>query len=196
LVRPTGRRAGLAVLLFLLHGTAPAQPPGETLPERVQACTGCHGSDGVSRIPGIPSIAGQPKIFLENLLVLVREGVRGTETMQKIMHGATDREIIALAKHFSALPARRAPGATDAALVKRGRRVAAKLRCGICHLKDFSGQNQVPRLAGQREEYLVSIMVALRDKPPPGMDTQMSAALYGVSDADIRALAHYLARVN
>ena len=172
-----------------------AQPAGDTPPERVQVCTGCHGPDGVSRIPGIPSIAGQPKIFIENLLVLVREGVRGTETMQKIMNGATDREIIALAKHFSALPARAAPGATDGPLLKRGRVVAAKLRCGICHLKDFSGQQQIPRLAGQREDYLVPTMLAYRDNPPSGVDTQMSAVLYGVPDADIRALAHFLARM-
>jgi cytochrome c553 len=37
-------------------------------------------------------------------------------------------------------------------------------------------------------------MSLFRDAPPPGGDTLMSAALYGVSDADIRALAHFLAR--
>jgi cytochrome c553 len=37
-------------------------------------------------------------------------------------------------------------------------------------------------------------MRKFRDAPPPGSDTIMSATLYGVSDADIRALAHFLAR--
>ena len=50
------------------------------------------------------------------------------------------------------------------------------------------------RLAGQREEYLDSEMRAYRDNRRKGGDTIMAAALYGVTDADIRALAHFLAR--
>ena len=188
-----GRWAWLAAL-FLLSGPVAGQTR-EPLAARVEACAGCHGEGGNSQTPGNPSIAGQPKIYIENLLVLVREGMRGSEAMQGVMRGMSDKEIIAVAKHFSAMPARAAPGETDSALAKRGRVLAAKLRCGICHLQDFSGQQQVPRLAGQREEYLVSIMLAFRDNPPPGVDTQMSAALYGISDADIRAMAHYLARM-
>ena len=36
-------------------------------------------------------------------------------------------------------------------------------------------------------------MLAYRDNRRTGGDTIMAAALYGASDADIRALAHYLA---
>ena len=188
-----GRRAWLAAL-FILAGPVFGQQPG-SLAERLKGCAACHGADGNSQMSGVPSIAGQPKVFLENQLVLTREGVRSTAVMQNAVRGLSDKEIIAIASHFSALPARATPGETDAALVMRGRQIAGKSRCGICHLKDFRGQQQIPRLAGQREEYLVSTMIAFRDNPPPGVDTQMSAALYGVSDADIRAMAHYLSRL-
>lgn len=191
--RSAGRWAWLTAL-FLLPGAALAQAP-QALEQRLQSCAGCHGADGNSQTAGIPSIAGQPRIFLENHLVLAREGVRGSEVMHNVMRGVSDKEIVAIAKHFTALPARAVPGQVDPALAKRGRQLANKLRCGICHLKDYSGQKQIQRLAGQREEYLVSIMLAMRDAPPRGVDTQMSAALYGVSDADIRAMAHYLARM-
>lgn len=70
-----------------------------------------------------------------------------------------------------------------------------KQHCGSCDLPDFSGRQQIPRLAGQREEYLVASMLAYRDNRRTGGDTIMAAALYGASDADIRALAHYLARL-
>lgn len=190
--RSAGRWAWLAAL-FLLTEAALAQP-AQSPAARMESCAGCHGEGGNSGTPGVPSIAGQPRIFLENHLVLVREGMRGGEAMQNVMRGVGDREIVAMAKHFAALPARAAPGQTDPALAKRGRQLAGKLRCGVCHLKDYSGQKQIQRLAGQREEYLVSIMLAFRDNPPRGADTQMSAVLYGVPDADIRALAHYLAR--
>jgi cytochrome c553 len=37
-------------------------------------------------------------------------------------------------------------------------------------------------------------MLAYRDGRRSGADASMAAALYGVSDADIRALAHFLSR--
>ena len=82
----------------------------------------------------------------------------------------------------------------DPALLKQGAARAKDLRCGICHTADFGGQNQIPRLAGQREEYLESEMRAYRDGSRKGGDTIMAASLYGVSDADIGALAHFLSR--
>jgi cytochrome c553 len=160
-----------------------------------EVCLSCHGPDGNSVTPGIPSIAGQPKLFIENQLVLMREGLRAAPQMQPIVKGMKDAEITRLAEHFSKLPARSmAEGPTDAALMKRGQERAKALRCGICHVSDFSGQKQIPRLAGQREEYLESEMRAYRDGKRKGGDTIMAAALYGVSDADVRALAHFLAR--
>ena len=85
-------------------------------------------------------------------------------------------------------------GPPTRALVKTAQERAKALRCGICHLSDFSGQNQIPRLAGQREDYLAGEMRAYRDGKRSGGDTIMAAALYGVTDADIRALAHFLSR--
>ena len=183
-----GRRALLAALLFsaVFSTTAVAQS--------AERCAPCHGSDGNSALPGVPSIAGQPKVFLENVLILMREGMRGSEAMKQVMKGVSDPDIVALAAHYARLQARAAPGNTDPVLFGRGRQVAAKYRCGTCHLPDFSGREQVQRLAGQREDYLYEIMRTYRDAPPPGSDTLMSAALYGVTDADIRAVAHFLAR--
>jgi cytochrome c553 len=160
-----------------------------------EACLACHGPDGNSVTPGIPSIAGQPKTFIENQLVLMREELRPAPQMQPIVKGMKDAEISRLAEHFSKLPAKSvASGPADAALTKHGQARAKDLRCGVCHVSDFSGQNQVPRLAGQREEYLDAEMRAYRDGKRKGGDTIMAAALYGVSDADIKALAHFLSR--
>jgi cytochrome c553 len=160
-----------------------------------EVCTSCHGPDGNSVIDGIPSIAGQPKLFIENQLVLMREELRPAPQMLPIVKGMKDAEISRLAEHFSKLPARSmASGAADPALMKRGAERAKALRCGVCHLSDFSGQNQIPRLAGQREEYLSDEMRAYRDNRRKGGDTIMAATLYGVSDADINALAHFLSR--
>jgi cytochrome c553 len=181
----------LIALILCAACCARAQAPAERLKE----CATCHGADGVSTTVGVPSLAGQQKVFLENQLVLVREGLRGTELMQKLMHGVSDKEIVAIAEHYSRATPRPVAGEkTDSALIERGRQAAQKHKCGVCHLADHSGQNQVPRIAGQREDYLLESMRAFRDKPKPGTDTIMSAALYGVSDEELRALAHFLAR--
>ena len=84
-----------------------------------------------------------------------REGVRASEQMQPIAKGLKDVEISKLAEHFSGLPAKQMEsGTTDPALMKRGLERASALRCGQCHLPDFRGQSQIPRLASQREAYL------------------------------------------
>ncbi len=185
--RIKGRWAGLLTALFVCTGQAEVE-------ERLKVCAGCHNADGNSVTPGIPSLAAQPRVFLENLMILMREGLRGSAPMQQLLKGASDREIVAIAAHFAKLPARGEAGKTDERLFAEGRALAAKYRCGTCHLPDFSGQAHMPRLAAQREDYLVDILRTFRDAPPPGSDTLMNAALYGVSDAEIRAMAHFLAR--
>ena len=182
-----------ALLAALLVSAAAAQ-------ERLPLCAACHGADGNSEIPGIPSIAGQPKLFLETQLVLFREEVRVLPRMQPPAKGAakglSDREIRRLAEHFAALRVRlSANEPADPAQLARGRELSGKLHCGSCHLPSFHGGAQIPRLAGQREDYLTDSMLGYRDNPRGGGDTIMAAALYGLPDADIRALAHYLARL-
>ncbi len=176
----------LAALLAAIWAmTALAQEP----------CLGCHGPDGNSLTAGIPSIAGQPSVFLETQLVLIREELRPAPQMLPIVKEMPDEEIVALAAHFSRLPPRSvATTPADEKLMQQGMERAKALRCGVCHLPDFRGQNQVPRLAGQREEYLRSELAAYRDNRRKGGDTIMAAALYGVPDADLDALAHFLSR--
>ena len=163
--------------------------------ERTQLCATCHGPDGNSPDPKIPSIAGQPKLFIETQLVLFREELRKSEPMLPVVRGMKDPEIIKLADHFSKLPSKGMESApADPGLLRRGAQRAGELRCGICHTSDFGGQKQVPRLAAQREAYLEAEMRAYRDGKRAGGDTIMAASLYGVSDADLQALAHFLSR--
>ena len=163
--------------------------------DSVQLCATCHGPDGNSTNPQVPSIAAQPALFLETQLVLFREELRKSEQMLPVVKAMKDAEIVRLAAHFSRLPAKAMEaGKPDPKLMKVAVQKAKALRCGICHLSDFRGQNQIPRLAGQREAYLEAEMRAYRDGKRAGGDTIMAAALYGVSDADIKALAHFLSR--
>ena len=178
------------VLTALFVSSAIAQ-----VEERLKVCAGCHGADGNSTTAVTPSLAGQPKIFLENYLVLTREGLRGTKLMQDLLKGVKDAEIVAMATHFSKLAPKSGAGAVDKGLFERGKDVAAKSRCGSCHLAKFQGREQMPRLAGQREDFLADAMLAYQQNRRAGGDTIMAASLYGISAADIKALAHYLSRL-
>ena len=163
-------------------------------PERAALCMACHGPQGISQVPNIPSLAAQPKTYLENKLVLIREGLRDIPAMKGTLDGVPDTELTALARYFSAQTAPRASTAKrDLQSFQRGQELAKSALCGTCHLPDHRGRDQVPRLASQHETYLRNVMKEYRDNPGPGRDTVMAAALYGVNDAQLKDLAHFFA---
>jgi cytochrome c553 len=172
-------------------GDALAQ--GGPLAEKLQLCAACHGEDGNSKMERIPSLAGQPAFFILNQLFLMREGVRKIEAMAPVVKDLKDDDLTNLSQHFAALAPKRSDEAIDAALAKKGAEIAAQRRCSSCHLPSLAGQEQMPRLARQRLDYLIATLKSYRDSPRPGADTAMSAAIAGATDADLTALAHYAA---
>ncbi len=170
-----------------------ANAEGALLAERVQQCGACHGEDGNSRAPNIPSLAGQPEFFLTNQLILFREGVRKVAGMSELLKGFKDPDIIELAQHFAGRTAKASDEKIDPALVKRGAALSEQLRCVSCHLPDLEGQDQMPRLAKQRVDYLIHSLKEFRDGTRSGADTLMSNVVAGIPDADLAALAHYAA---
>ena len=185
--------AGLA-LLVLAGMAQPAAQAEDRHPARAAACGACHGADGVSPQPGTPSLAAQPRIFLENTLVLIREGLRSAPPMKGLLDGVSDAELSQLARHYARLPPPAPQDAPDAARAARGAALSQRGRCRSCHEDDYRGREQIPRLAGQREDYLLAQLRLFRSGVTPGRDTIMSASLYGLSDADLSDLAHYFAR--
>ena len=126
-------------------------------------------------------------------MILLREGLRDVPQMAGMLKGVTDRELTDIAAHFASQKPLALGGKVDPKLKTRGAEVAKKMGCGTCHMSDFRGQQQVPRLTAQREDYLLMAMKAYRDNKRSGTDTSMNAILYQVSDADLQALAHFLA---
>jgi cytochrome c553 len=165
----------------------------EAPPERLKQCGVCHGEDGNAQMEKMPSLAGQPELYLTNQLILMREGVRRSDAMAPFVKGLSDEEIIALSAHISKLTARASTEPVDRALSARGADIAAGKRCASCHRPDYTGQEQIPRLALQRIDYLIERMTAFRDGAAKGGDTLMADAMRGLSDEDVRALAPYFA---
>jgi cytochrome c553 len=183
----------LAVGAAVCIGASGGASTAETLQERLQVCGGCHGETGSSKMDNVPSLAGQPALFLTNQLILMREKLRPVEAMEPFVKGLKDDEIVALAEHYANLPPEPISEEVDQAAVARGAELARQMRCASCHKAGFEGQEQMPRLVPQRLDYLVKSLTEFREGKRYGIDTSMNGVLYRVPDRDIRALAHYLA---
>ena len=53
----------------------------------------------------------------------------------------------------------------------------------------------MPRLAGQREEYLLKSLRTYKDNSRSAYDAQMSEVVYPLKDEELADLAYFLARV-
>lgn len=174
---------------------APLFCGAQSTPARALSCNACHGPNGNSQLKDIPSIAGQPKIFIENQLVLIREGMRDILQMKGVMENVPDSELTVLANYYAGLPVAKPPTNRQINLYNKGEALAKEMRCGICHLPNYVGREQMPRLAGQREDYLLHTMRSMKANQAVGRDSIMIASLYGISDEDLQAISHYLARI-
>ena len=184
----------LAVVCSATAGVR-AQALPEALQTKVVACQACHGVDGHARLAAVPHLAGQPRLFIENRLVMMREGLSVVPQMAGLLDGLTDAQLTALSQHYAALPLQTVRATRNAARAARGAALSQRALCGSCHLSDYSGREQIPRLSGQREDYLLQSMRDFAAGRTAGRDTLMSNALLGLSDADLQDLAHYLATV-
>jgi cytochrome c553 len=186
----------ICLILAALAAGVWQQATAQDLGTRLVACAACHGVDGNSKTSASPSLAGQPKTFLENQIIMIREGIRVIPAMTGQLDGIPDKEVIALASHFSGQTLKPLEAKRDEALYKRGEQLSRQMLCGTCHLADYKGRDQMPRLAGQREDYLLHSMLQFKNNQAIGRDTIMAASLYGIPDADIKAIAHYLSQLN
>jgi cytochrome c553 len=67
------------------------------------ACQACHGTDGMSRLPDAPHLAGQPAVYLERALRAYRSGERRSEVMSIAAKSLTDDDVRDLAAYYSAI---------------------------------------------------------------------------------------------
>jgi cytochrome c553 len=182
----------LAVVVAVCSTDAPAQ----SLQDKIAQCEACHGKDGRSADPRIPHIGGQPKLAVMYQLFFYREGRRKSEEMNLVAKALTDAELNAIAEHVATLPPPPpAAGAIDEVRFKRGAELATSRMCASCHNPDYSGRQQMPRLAGQQEAYTVKALQEYRAGARIGTQAVMAEAVRGLSDADFADLAYFLARV-
>jgi cytochrome c553 len=191
---PLSARALLLAAVLLVVVLLPSAGQAQSTDERFSACLACHGADGQSRTPETPSLGGQPAFFVVAQLFLFREGRRDNAAMTAAAKGLTNRDLTAFADRVARLPVPPPPGEPpDPARFARGRTLTLRHPCGVCHNPDFSGREQMPRLANQREDYLLKSMREYKSGARLGYGGAMAQELAGLTDQDLSDLAHFLA---
>ena len=161
--------------------------------ERLPVRQTCHGETGMPQQEDTPIIAGQSFYFLYVQLKDYQAGRRANEIMQGIVADMSREEMQALARHFSQQTWPRIPFQADAADTAKAEQAAVAGACTTCHLGNYHGNNSdVPRVAGQLPAYLERTTKEMKTKVranSPFMTTLLST----YDDADLAALAHWLA---
>jgi cytochrome c553 len=188
---------GAAMLAVTGAATAQAGAPAPPGTERFATCAPCHGAGGVSQMVETPSLAGQHSFYAITQLFLFRAGRRANPAMSAMAKEMSDADLRAYSDLIATLPAA-APAAAapaDPARLARGAALAQRHRCNSCHGDDYAGEKQVPRLAGQREDYLAKTLAEFKTGTRVGYTSAMNETLAAVDAQDLPDLAHYLAHV-
>ena len=177
---------------------AGAADPAAGKAKFVETCLACHGPGMTPGGAVAPVLDAQPDNFLQWQLVYFRTETRKDPVMTPTAAGLSNADIRNLGAYLSSLPPPKPPEAKDERpdLTRAGEQLAKANRCASCHQEGFVGRDAIPRLAGQREAYLLK---ALRDFKSGarrgGGVAAMPDAVYPLSDEGLKALAHYLSRL-
>jgi cytochrome c553 len=168
----------------------------ETIQERAAPCLACHGDKGQSENENIPSLGGQQAPYALIQLFMFREKLRVAEPMNEMAKSFTDDDLRTFSDYIATLPKPSPPAdAGDPARLQRAQALIQQHRCNACHNTDFSGKDNVPRIADQREDYLAKTLREYKDNSRHGYDGTMAEVLQPVTVEQIADLAYYLARV-
>jgi cytochrome c553 len=171
----------------------------------VTVCLPCHGGAAAAApaapgAPAFPKLDGQHVAYLEKQLREYKSGKRQSTVMAPLVGTLKKQQIRAMASHFAAqTPARGAVESPDLAargkaLYEEGNRTTGVPACVGCHLPGAVGHERYPRLAGQRQAYIVQQLTEFKSGTRSNDRAHVMRALAGrLTVEEIRAVAEYLA---
>lgn len=199
---------GLTTVGLIAAATIAMAAPAfeDSMAQRVQACTGCHGLQGRAAADGYyPRIAGKPAGYLYHQLLNFRDGRRHYILMNGLLAPLSDGYLREIAGHFAAIDAPYpAPvsASVDAGMLRRGEQLVQRgdpargvPACVQCHGTALMGvAPAVPALIGMPRDYLNAQLGAWRAGNRRAMPPDCMAHVAGQLDAaDIGAVSAWLA---
>jgi cytochrome c553 len=179
-----------ATIAALWGGAAAAAATPE---ERMAPCLACHGANGQSETPLVPSLGAQPSAYVVIQLYMFREKLRVVEPMNEMTRELGNDDLQRMADLVAGLPAATPAAAPEGARMERARALVQRHHCDFCHGGDFAGHDNIPRIASQREDYLAKSLRDYRSNARPGYDASMADVVQPLNDGDIEDLAYFMA---
>ena len=182
-----------ALVAVIVIVALPTFACADTLEEKAAMCGGCHGENGVPQEKTTPVISGQWLGYLYLQLRDYKRGDRKDDQMTPVVDLLEQADLLPLAELFSRKPwPRLGQPPAPADVREKAERANGSVGCTGCHQASYIGEGTQPRLAGQRQEYLLQSMLDFRTRKRannPGMSDLMKAT----SEDDLKALAAYMA---
>lgn len=182
-----------ALMLAPLPTAAQASDAATAVPAKAATCMACHGDKGQAPIAANPIIGGLSARYLYLQLRDFKEGRRKDPQMSPMAASLTKEEMRELADYFSKQTFPRSTFTPDAEKVRLGKAKADETLCTMCHQGGMLGQNEIPRVAGQRYEYVVKQLADFKARQRTNDAGNMTSVSNTLSDEDIVNLGHYLA---
>jgi cytochrome c553 len=179
--------------LLTMAAAGPALSQAVPTPPKAETCFACHGPGGSSTNGQYPVLAGQTSRYLYLQLRDYQEGRRKDPVMSPMAAGLTREETRALADYFAAQTPRPTGFTPDPEKARLGKVRADDTLCTMCHLGEFKGQNETPRVAGQQYDYIVKQLTDFKARRRTNDAGTMTAVAGTLSDADIENIANYIA---
>jgi cytochrome subunit of sulfide dehydrogenase len=196
---------GKKALARSLLGTLALAAAPLALAADIGSCVSCHGENGISENPEIPTISGTSAFYFENQLFLFQDEGRPcvADLFAKVEGAAaadhcalvtdlSEGDIQEIAAHYADQPFQAASQSFDAGQAEAGAAIHDR-SCARCHNEGGGDPaDDAGILAGQWIPYLQRSMTDFREgrrEQPATMEREMQA----LSDADIEALAAYYA---
>ncbi len=159
-------------------------------------CNICHGPDGISSGPAIPSIAGLSGEYLRSTLEGFKSGEIPSTSMGRIVKAYNSDELQALAAHYSGRPFINARQPYNPKQAKRGEKLHEQY-CEKCHARGGqSVDDDAGRLAGQWRPYLIWALKDFRSGQRIAgkkMQQRLDKLYIRKGKAGFSALLHYYA---
>lgn len=183
----------------------PAAVSEQDLQSKMSYCKTCHGvtAQGFRGSAPMPRLAGQQPGYIETQLKAFIEHRRLNPIMNNVAHVLTPEMVAALGAQFEKLN----PGPLGGApkdhldegkkIFEEGLPSAEVPPCASCHGADGHGGGEIPRLAGQLDDYIVKKLSNWdkergQDKANPDNSQMMTAITHKLTAAQLAAVAAYV----
>jgi cytochrome c553 len=147
-------------------------------------------------MPNTPSLAGQNARYIYLQLRDFQEGRRDNAMMTPMTAGLSRDDMRELADYFSKQKLTSKNFKSDPVKVQKGIAKADETLCAMCHLGEFKGQNEIPKVAGQNYDYVIKTLKDFKAKNRTNDAGNMTSVASTLSDEDIENLGHYIAGLN